>query len=98
MNYGARRTTAAMKLLYRELSSSPDSFIIRHISQTYSSPAHLKKSRVKTFGIRSQLLELNRTNGSLVDDFVLENTDGVFRILNGVSPSLTTAFSFAKYL
>jgi len=47
-------------------------------------------------GIRAQLLD-TRTN-ELVQDFVVEKTEGSVHILNAVSPAFTASFAFAKWV
>lgn len=96
LGYGVRQPLTALKLLSRELNSARTSYLEEQISNIYSGPTALKQQTSKSFGIRSQLV--NKKNGSLVDDFVLENSDGVFHVLNGVSPGWTTAFSVSKFI
>ena len=47
-------------------------------------------------GIRAQLLD--KTNLSLVQDFVIEADKNSIHILNAVSPAFTCAFPFADYI
>jgi L-2-hydroxyglutarate oxidase LhgO len=47
-------------------------------------------------GIRAQLVR--REDGALVDDVVLEPTEGALHILNAVSPALTNALAFAEHV
>ena len=46
-------------------------------------------------GISPQLI---RSDGQLVDDLVVESTDRTIHVLNMVSPGMTCALSFAKWL
>jgi len=46
-------------------------------------------------GIRAQLVD---NNGHLVDDFLFEETDKSFHVLNAVSPAMTCSLSFAEYV
>jgi L-2-hydroxyglutarate oxidase len=46
-------------------------------------------------GIRPQLI---RSNGELVDDLVIETTTHTIHVLNVVSPGMTSALAFAKWL
>ena len=44
-------------------------------------------------GLRAQLVD--RRDGSMVDDFVLEGDDSSMHVLNAVSPAFTCALPFA---
>ena len=46
-------------------------------------------------GIRAQIVD---NKGNLVDDFLFEQTDKSFHVLNAVSPAMTCALSFAEYV
>ena len=47
-------------------------------------------------GIRAQLLD--KTNLSLVQDFVIEADKSSIHVLNAVSPAFTCAFPFADFV
>ncbi|MCR4337262.1 MAG: L-2-hydroxyglutarate oxidase [Candidatus Omnitrophica bacterium] len=47
-------------------------------------------------GIRAQLLD--KTNLSLVQDFIVEGDEKSLHLLNAVSPAFTCAFPFSKYI
>ena len=96
LGYGARQPLTALRLLSRELTLSRTSYLQEQISKIYSGPTALEQQTFKSFGIRSQLV--NRKSGTLVDDFVLESSDGVFHVLNSVSPGWTTSLSVAKFI
>ncbi len=49
-----------------------------------------------TPGIRAQLL--NKTTSELVQDFIIEGDDISIHILNAVSPALTSAFPFTRWI
>jgi L-2-hydroxyglutarate oxidase LhgO len=47
-------------------------------------------------GIRAQLIE--KSNGKLVQDFIIKKSGNHIHILNAVSPGWTSALTFADYL
>jgi L-2-hydroxyglutarate oxidase LhgO len=47
-------------------------------------------------GIRAQLLD-SKTN-ELIQDFIVEHTDGATHVLNAVSPAFTCSFAFSEYV
>lgn len=96
INFGLRSPVSSLGLLTHELLLTSDSYVQSELSKIYSGPVSFARMDKKEFGIRAQLLDKN--TGQLVDDFVLEEVDGVFHLINGVSPGWTSAFSFAKYL
>jgi (S)-2-hydroxyglutarate dehydrogenase len=57
-------------------------------------PEHLLPSAKR--GIRAQLFD--REQGSLVMDFLIEQSDGATHVLNAISPAFTCAFPFARRL
>jgi len=47
-------------------------------------------------GIRAQMI--NKENGTMVTDFLVENGPNSTHILNAISPAWTSAFPFARYV
>jgi (S)-2-hydroxyglutarate dehydrogenase len=75
--------------------------------QNYNSSVFIKKAKDMVndisddfkpmpAGIRAQLL--NTKTNELVQDFVVEHTEGSTHILNAVSPAFTCSFAFAKHV
>ena len=101
-----------IKIIYYELKLFLlNSFNFRNLAlnemQNYNKKVFIQKAKdmVKTIGddfkpmpagIRAQLL--NTKTNQLVQDFIIEHTQGSTHILNAVSPAFTCSFAFAKYV
>lgn len=88
-----------------------NSFNFRNLAfsemKNYNSKIFIQKAKDMVFkignnfkpipaGIRAQLL--NTKTNELIQDFVVEHTEGSTHILNAVSPAFTCSFSFAEYV
>jgi L-2-hydroxyglutarate oxidase LhgO len=58
--------------------------------------ADIKDCKPHKSGIRGQLI--NKDNGELAQDFLIEEKSNSIHVLNAVSPGWTSAIPFGKYI
>jgi L-2-hydroxyglutarate oxidase LhgO len=70
--------------------------LVRDASKLVPSAMEVKEWKTKPPGIRAQLVDKN--NGNLVQDFIIESGLDSTHLLNTVSPGWTTALPFSEYI
>jgi L-2-hydroxyglutarate oxidase LhgO len=70
--------------------------LVRAASTLVPSALEIKKWESKSPGIRGQLI--NRQNGELLQDFLIEHSENSTHVLNAVSPGWTASIPFGRHV
>ncbi len=90
-----RHNSQLLSVVWKELRSSlSEGHFLRQAAHLVNGLNIPHRVLNRTAGIRAQLID---SNGTLVDDLVIETTPRSIHILNVVSPGMTSSLAFAKW-